>query len=149
MKISVPGTMSRRKIGCRRYPQIKTIFKLQSNLWGKWYLILIKEKSLLLRHWVSGVDLEDTYTVGYDFLQAAFSSLLAVSFPCLTSLWSLDSAANLGELGVFLLLSLKASESAGTPVSFTHFFSFLGWISGSDFCKEREWLLMCLQKLSF
>lgn len=33
---------------------------------------------------------------------------------------------DLGELGMFPLLSLRASESFETPISFTHFFSFFG-----------------------
>lgn len=95
MKMSVPDTVNIQG----GILQINTILtKLQGNLLGKCTLLSLKKSLYCWGHWVSGVDLEDTYTIGCDFLQVAFSNLLAVSFPSLTSVWRLDSAANLQAL---------------------------------------------------
>lgn len=83
-----PGKMSRKKWS----------LSSKAMFWASGTLFLLKRNLYCWGHWASGVDLEDTYRIECDFLQVFFSSLLEVSFPSLTSVWSFDSAANLQAL---------------------------------------------------
>ena len=140
MKTPVRGTVTGRKPGCERVSPGEGSTQAPEQPLGQVCLILVKESLHCWGHWVSGVDLEDTYTIGCDFLQAAFSSLLAVS--CLTSVWSLDSAANLQTLKhPFWIQMWSGKIKEGTILQYNGSLNETSWFFFKVFKKKNySWL---------